>query len=138
SIPSILDYRNHIQAQSLLNTAPVFAIYVCLLNLRWLKAQGGVAVMEKWNAEKAALLYAEIDRHPLFGGTVAVAGRSTMIACFVIKDPGREIEFLEHAKKAGIVGIKGHRISGGFRASLYNALPKSSVEFLIETMQRFS
>ena len=138
SIPTMLDYRNHIEAQSLLNTAPVFAIYVCLLNLRWLKAQGGVSEMAKLNAEKAAMLYAEIDRHPLFEGTVAKEDRSTMNACFVIKDRERENDFLKHADEAGIVGIKGHRISGGFRASLYNALPKSSVEFLVETMQNFS
>jgi phosphoserine aminotransferase len=137
-IPTIMDYRNHIKEGSMLNTPPVFAVYVCLLTLRWLKALGGVAAIEKINQEKAALLYAQIDSNPIFRGTVNKADRSLMNVCFVTNNPEHEAPFLEYAKAQGIVGIKGHRLSGGFRASLYNALPISSVEFLVEAMQTFA
>lgn len=136
-IPTMMDYRNHIQEKSMLNTPPVFAVYVCLLTLRWLIAEGGIAAMETQNAQKAAMLYAEIDRNSLFKGNVAVADRSKMNACFVMHQPAFEAEFLSFASERNIIGIAGHRSAGGFRASMYNALPASSVLFLIETMQAF-
>ena len=133
-----MDYRNHIKDGSMMNTPPVFAVYVCMLTLRWLKEQGGVAAIEKKNIEKAALLYEEIDRNPLFTGTVAKEDRSKMNVCFVMSDAALEEKFLAHAKGQNIVGIKGHRLVGGFRASLYNALPLSSVQVLVETMKSFA
>jgi len=136
-IPTIMDYRNHIKEGSMLNTPPVFAIFVCLLTLRWLKAQGGIAAMEKLNHAKAALLYAAIDENPLFTGTVVKEDRSKMNVCFVMEDPSLETPFLDFTKQNGIVGIKGHRLVGGFRASLYNALPLSSVEVLVNLMKEF-
>ena len=138
TIPTIMDYRNHIKEGSMLNTPPVFAVYVCMLTLRWLKEQGGVAAIEKLNIEKAALLYAEIDRNPLFKGTIVKEDRSKMNACFVMNDPSLEEAFLAYTKQLGIVGIKGHRLVGGFRASLYNALPISSVAVLTKAMQDFA
>jgi len=137
SIPTILDYRNHIKEGSMLNTPPVFAIYVCMLTLRWLKAQGGVAAIEKLNDTKAALLYAAIDESPLFTGTVNKEDRSKMNVCFVMNDTSQETAFLKYTSENGIVGIKGHRLVGGFRASLYNALPISSVDVLVNTMKDF-
>lgn len=138
TIPTIMDYRNHIADGSMLNTPPVFAIYVCLLTLRWLKAQGGIPAIEKLNNAKAALLYNEIDTNPCFIGTVATEDRSNMNVCFVTTNPADEAAFLQLAKANNIVGIKGHRLVGGFRASLYNALPISSVEVLVQTMQQFA
>ncbi len=137
-IPTIMDYRNHINEKSMLNTPPVFAVFVCLLTLRWLRSQGGVAAVEKKNIEKAALLYAEIDSNPLFKGTVVKEDRSKMNVCFVMNDPALEPAFLDFAGSLGIVGIKGHRSVGGFRASLYNALPISSVEVLVNAMKEFT
>ena len=137
-LPTMMDYRNHIKEGSMLNTPPVFAVYVCLLTLRWLKAQGGVAAIEKLNDAKAASLYKEIDANPLFKGTVAKDSRSKMNVCFVMDDPALEEGFLVYAKQNGIVGIKGHRLVSGFRASLYNALPISSVEVLVQLMQEFT
>ena len=138
NIPTIMDYRNHIAEGSMLNTPPVFAVFVCLLTLRWLKSTGGIAAAEKRNIEKAALLYREIDENELFTTTVAKSDRSKMNICFSMKDPGLEQAFLEYTKSNGIVGIKGHRLSGGFRASLYNALPISSVQVLVDVMRSFS
>ena len=138
NIPTIMDYRNHIREGSMLNTPPVFAVYVCMLTLRWLKAQGGVEAIEKLNNEKAALLYREIDENPLFKGAVVAEDRSKMNACFLMNDQTLETPFLDHLKELGIVGIKGHRTVGGFRASLYNALPLQSVEVLVGAMQSFS
>jgi phosphoserine aminotransferase len=138
SIPTIMDYRNHIKEGSMLNTPPVFAVYVCMLTLRWLKAQGGIAAIEKLNNEKAALLYAAIDESPLFTGTVNKEDRSKMNVCFVMNDTSLEESFLQFTKEQGIVGIKGHRLVGGFRASLYNALPISSVEVLAGLMKEFA
>ncbi|MDB5203183.1 MAG: 3-phosphoserine/phosphohydroxythreonine transaminase [Ferruginibacter sp.] len=138
AIPTMMDYRNHIKEDSMLNTPPVFAIYVCLLNLRWVKAQGGVAALEKRNIEKAALLYREIDENPLFTGTAAKEDRSKMNVCFVMEDPLMEERFEAFARTRGIVAIRGHRSVGGFRASLYNALPLSSVEVLVQAMRDFS
>jgi phosphoserine aminotransferase len=138
AIPSIMDYRNHIKEGSMLNTPPVFAVYVCMLTLRWLKSIGGVAAVEKLNTEKAALLYNEIDNNPLFTGTVAKEDRSKMNVCFVMKEKTLEEKFLAYTKQHNIVGIKGHRTTGGFRASLYNALPLSSVQVLVDVMRAFS
>ncbi len=138
TIPTILDYRNHIKEGFMLNTPPVFAIYVCMLTLRWLKAQGGVAAIEKANNQKAALLYAAIDANPLFTGTVHKDDRSKMNVCFVMDDPALEEPFLKYTKEHGVVGIKGHRLVSGFRASLYNALPLSSVEVLTQLMKEFA
>lgn len=138
SIPTIMDYRNHIKEGSMLNTPPVFAVYICLLTLRWLKALGGVKAIEKINNQKAALLYNEIDGNPLFKGTIAVEDRSKMNVCFVMHHSYLEEPFLNFTKENGIIGIKGHRLSGGFRASLYNALPLSSVQVLVEVMQEFT
>jgi phosphoserine aminotransferase len=138
AIPTIMDYRNHIADGSMLNTPPVFAVYVCLLTLRWLKAQGGIAAIEKLNNEKAALLYNEIDTNPCFIGTVATEDRSNMNVCFVTTKPADEAAFLQLANVKNIVGIKGHRLVGGFRASLYNALPLSSVQVLVQAMQQFA
>ena len=137
-IPTIMDYRNHIKEGSMLNTPPVFAVFVCMLTMRWLKAQGGVAAIEKLNEAKAAALYAEIDENPLFTGTVNKEDRSKMNVCFVMNDPSMEADFLQFTKERNIVGIKGHRLVGGFRASLYNALPISSVELLVSTMKEFA
>jgi phosphoserine aminotransferase len=136
-IPTIMDYRNHINEGSMLNTPPVFAVFVCMLTLRWLKSMGGVAAIEKLNNEKATLLYKAIDESNLFTGTVVKEDRSKMNVCFVMKDPTLEASFLNLAESKGIVGIKGHRSVGGFRASLYNALPISSVEVLVDTMKEF-
>ncbi len=138
NIPTIMDYRNHIREGSMLNTPPVFAVFVCMLTLRWLKSQGGVTAIEKKNKEKAALLYAEIDANPLFTGTSVVSDRSRMNVCFVMKDPSLEPAFLDYTVSKGIVGIKGHRSVGGFRASLYNAMNISSVQILVNAMQQFT
>jgi phosphoserine aminotransferase len=136
-IPTMLDYRAHIKKASVLNTPPVFPIYVSLLNLRWLKGIGGVTEIQKRNEEKAALLYNEIDRNSCFIGKVAKEDRSLMNATFLLNDENMMSKFLELCDAAGIVGIKGHRIVGGFRASMYNALAKESVEALVEVMQAF-
>ena len=136
-IPSIMDYQNHIKAGSMLNTPPVFAVYVSMLTLRWLKNKGGVREIEVLNKEKANCLYNEIDRNGLFHGTVAVEDRSKMNVCF--KAVTEEIEklFLRFVQQNNIVGIQGHRLAGGFRASLYNAIPLSSVEVLVDLMRTF-
>ena len=138
AIPTIMDYRNHIAEGSMLNTPPVFAVYVCMLTLRWLKANGGIAAIEKWNNEKAALLYSEIDENPLFVNRIHKTDRSKMNVCFVMNDESLEKPFLDFASANGIIGIKGHRLSGGFRASLYNAMPLSSVQHLVEVMRTFA
>ena len=138
AIPTIMDYRNHIAEGSMLNTPPVFAVYVCLLTLRWLKKMGGVEVIEKINIEKAKLLYDCIDEHSIYKGLVEKADRSKMNVCFSINDEKLSDAFLSYATENGIIGIKGHRSSGGFRASLYNAMPISSVKILTEIMTEFS
>lgn len=136
-ITAMLDYKIHIEGGSMYNTPPVFAIFVAMLNLRWLKKQGGVVEMERRNNEKAALLYAEIDRNSMFKGTCAVEDRSRMNVCFVMHDASKEKEFLNAAEAAGCIGLKGHRSVGGFRASMYNALPLSSVQALVDVMAEF-
>ncbi len=137
-IPTILDYRNHIENKSMLNTPPVFAIYVSMLTLRWIKKMGGVSGLEKRNNEKAELFYSTLDNLPVFKGTVAKEDRSKMNAVFIMQDPALEKQFLETCKKENLYGVKGHRSVGGFRASFYNALPVSSVKVLTEVMKNFS
>lgn len=137
-IPSMLDYRNHIKEDSCFNTPPVFPIYVSMLNMRWLKAQGGIGALEERNRSKATRLYAEIDRNPLFKGNVQEKDRSWMNATFVSLNPDHEKPFLQACTDAGIVGIKGHRSAGGFRASMYNALSLESVDVLVKVMQDFT
>jgi phosphoserine aminotransferase len=136
-IPSIFDYTSHIKAKSMFNTPPVFSIYVAMLNLRWLKALGGVEEMERENIIKSRTLYDEIDRNSLFQGAAEVNDRSRMNLTFVTKNPNHEASFLELVKERDLVGLKGHRSVGGFRASLYNALPLSSVHALVNAMQEF-
>ncbi|MDR1373067.1 MAG: 3-phosphoserine/phosphohydroxythreonine transaminase [Dysgonamonadaceae bacterium] len=138
-IPSMLDYRTHIRENSLFNTPPVVPIYTVLQTLKWMKSVGGIPEIQKRNREKAALLYAEIDRNRLFKGTAAVEDRSLMNICFVMNDEYKnfEAEFLQFAVARGMEGIKGHRSVGGFRASTYNALPKEAVIALIDAMKEF-
>lgn len=138
NIPSIMDYRNHIREGSMMNTPPVFAVYVVLLTLRWLKKMGGVEGVEPMNRRKAALVYDTIDTLPLFKGTVAKADRSLMNAVFVMEDPKLETAFLQECKEHGMIGVKGHRSVGGFRISMYNALPYSSVEAITNLMNDFA
>ena len=138
-IPTMLDYRVHVDKGSMFNTPPVFPIFVMKETLKWLKGIGGVEAIHKINVEKAAMLYDEIDRNSLFIGTAAEEDRSIMNVCFVMA-PGYEAlqdEFLEFAKGKGMAGIKGHRSVGGFRASIYNACPAESVKALVECMQEF-
>lgn len=137
-IPTMMDYRNHIENKSMVNTPPVFAVYVCMLTLRWLKHNGGLVVMEKLNTAKAKLFYNTLDSLPVFKGTVVKEDRSKMNGVFIIEDPALEKEFLELCKKEGIYGIKGHRSVGGFRASMYNALTIESVEVLTGLMKDFA
>ena len=137
-IPSMLDYRIHIDGGSMYNTPPVFSIYVSMLNLRWLKAKGGVEEIERENISKAETLYREIDRNPLFKGTCKVEDRSRMNVCFVMENPELEKPFLKYTEDRGIIGLQGHRSVGGFRASMYNALPITSVHVLIDAMQDFA
>jgi phosphoserine aminotransferase len=138
NIPAILDYRNHIAADSIMSTPPVFAVYVSMLTLRWLKKMGGIAEIERLNNEKATLMYKEIDDNPLFAGTANKQDRSIMNATFTINDKALEQTFIDYTKQNGIVGLKGHRTVGGFRASMYNALPLSSVEVLVQLMKDFT
>lgn len=137
AIPAMLDYKSHVDGGSMYNTPPVFSIYAAMLNLRWLKAKGGVAAIEQENMAKAKALYAEIDRNTLFKGTCAVEDRSRMNVCFVMENPELEKPFAKFADENGFEGLKGHRSVGGFRASMYNALPITSVHALIDLMQRF-
>jgi len=137
-LPTILDYRNHIKEASMLNTPPVFAVYVAMLTLRWLKNLGGVAAIEKINNAKAELFYSTLDSLPIFKGIVAKEDRSYMNAVFVMDDPALEKEFLDICKQEGMVGIKGHRSVGGFRVSMYNALQYESVVVLTDLMKGFA
>ena len=136
-IPSMLDYKVHIEGGSMYNTPPVFSIYVAMLNLNWLKSKGGIAEIEKENKAKAYALYTEIDRNPLFKGTCAIEDRSKMNVCFVMENPALENSFSKFADESGFEGLTGHRSVGGFRASMYNALPITSVHALIDLMQTF-
>jgi phosphoserine aminotransferase len=134
----MLNYQTHIDNGSMFNTPPVFPIFVSLLTLRWLKAQGGVEAIQKINEAKAKLLYDEIDANPCFRGRVATADRSLMNVTFFAQTPELEKAFFEVAKAANLSGINGYRTVGGFRASIYNAMPMSSVEHLVKTMQDFA
>lgn len=138
-LPSMVDYRNHIASKSMFNTPPVFAIYVVKETLKWLKSIGGVAEIQRRNQAKSELLYSEIDRNSLFVGTAVKEDRSKMNVCFVMQEKYADLapEFLEFAKNKGMVGVKGHRLVGGFRASIYNALPIESVQALVDCMQEF-
>jgi phosphoserine aminotransferase len=137
-IPTMMDYRNHIENGSMLNTPPVFAVYICMLTLRWLKNNGGVPAIEKINEQKAKLFYETLDNNPIYKGTVVKEDRSKMNACFVMQDPELEKEFAAEAEKENLVGIKGHRSVGGFRISMYNALPLESVVVLTDLMNDFA
>jgi len=137
-IPSMLDYNTHIAKGSMFNTPPVFPIYVSMLTMRWVKENGGVAAMATKNEAKAELLYNEIDSNPLFEGTTAVEDRSLMNATFKMKDTAMEEAFLADCATADCVGIKGHRSVGGFRASIYNAMPIESVQVLVDVMKNFA
>ena len=136
-IPTMLNYQTHVKKNSSYNTPPVFPIYVCLLTMEWILAEGGLAEMEKRNKAKSQLLYSEIDRNPMFYGLVNKEDRSTMNATFQMHDETHLNGFMEMAKEAGCVGLKGHRSVGGLRASMYNALDLKSVEILVDIMQEF-
>ena len=138
-LPTMMNVNTYVENNSMFNTPPVFPIYVLRETLKWLKAEGGVAEIHRRNEEKAAKLYAEIDRNSLFRGTVATEDRSSMNICFVMSEGNEELasEFMSFAKERGMVGIKGHRLVGGFRASCYNACPMEAVEALVACMQEF-
>ena len=139
-IPTMLDYRTHIKKGSMFNTPPVVPIYTALENLRWIKANGGVEAMEKLAKERADIVYGEIDRNKLFRGTVKCKeDRSYMNICFVLNDEYADLqdEFFKFATERGMVGIKGHRDVGGFRASCYNAMTVEGCKALVETMKEF-
>ena len=139
AIPTMLDYRTHVKKGSMFNTPPCLPIYAALQTLKYYKELGGIKEMERRDLEKAPILYDAIDSSKMFVGTAAHEDRSIMNVCFVMKEEYKDLEgaFIEYATSKGIVGIKGHRSVGGFRASIYNAMPKSSVEVLIETMKEF-
>lgn len=137
AIPTMLNYNTHIAKGSMFNTPPAYPIYVCMLTLRWLKEQGGLEAVQKKNEQKAALLYDEIDRNPYFRGTVAKEDRSLMNVTFVMEDDSLTEKFLAAATEEGCVGLKGHRSVGGFRASIYNAMPYEGVAALVEVMKNF-
>jgi len=134
-IPSMLDYSKHIKADSMYNTPPVFPVYASLLTLQWLKKLGGIEAIEKINNAKANLLYTEIDRNPLFRGTAAIEDRSTMNVTFLLNNESHAAQFDQMWKAAGISGLPGHRSVGGYRASIYNALPLESVQVLVDVMK---
>ncbi len=138
-LPTMLDYRTHIKEDSMFNTPPVFPIFVMNETLKWLKEIGGLEAINKINTDKANMLYNEIDRNKMFQGTAAVEDRSIMNVCFVMTEEYKDKEdaFMTFAKERGMVGIKGHRSVGGFRASIYNACPVESVKALVECMQEF-
>jgi len=135
AIPSMLDYKVHINGKSMFNTPSVFAVYVSMLNLQWLKDLGGISFIEKVNEKKAALLYAEIDRNPLLNGIVKTEDRSIMNATFTLIDENLKEKFDSMWEEARIYGLNGHRSVGGYRASMYNALPLYSVQTLVDVMQ---
>jgi len=132
--PSMLDYQTHIKKDSAFNTPPVYAVYVSLLNLRWLKEKGGIKAIEEENEKKSKLMYSEIDINPLFDGFAAKEDRSTMNATFTLNEPKLKETFEQMLVDAGINGLNGHRSVGGYRASMYNALPLNSVQVLVEVM----
>jgi phosphoserine aminotransferase len=138
-IPTMLNYKTHIKDESMFNTPPVLPVFAALQTLQWYKQLGGVEAIQKINADKAQLLYDAIDSSRLFKGTAAIEDRSQMNVCFVMNEEYKELEdeFGKFAKGQGMLGIKGHRSVGGFRASIYNAMPKSSVQALVDTMKEF-
>ena len=139
-IPTMMNYQTHIEGGSMFNTPPVLPIYSAMLTLRWIKANGGVEEMQRRAKERADLLYGEIDRNKMFRATVAnPEDRSYMNICFVMSDEYKELEaeFMKFATERGMVGIKGHRSVGGFRASCYNAMPLESVQALVDCMKEF-
>ncbi len=137
-IPTIMNYQKHIEAGSLMNTPPVFAVYVSMLTLRWIIAEGGLAEMEKRSTEKADLLYHTLDSLPVFTSPIAKEDRSQMNAVFFLSNPELEAPFLERCKKEGMIGVKGYRTVGGVRVSMYNALPLSSVQIFCNLMKDFA
>ena len=136
-LPTMLQYDTHVKEGSMFNTPPVFPIYVSMLTLRWLKKMGGLAAIATYNQQKAQVLYQEIDRNSMFEGTTAVADRSLMNVCFVLKNAAHDAAFLEACEAVGCTDLKGHRSVGGFRASIYNAMPIESVEVLAKVMRDF-
>ena len=135
-IPSMLDYQIHASKDSMFNTPPVFAIYTSMLTLQWIKSLGGIAAVEKQNEAKAAILYNEIDSNPKFNGVAAKEDRSLMNVTFTLTDENDKERFDSLAKEAGLSGINGHRSVGGYRASIYNAMPIESVQALVDVMQQ--
>ncbi len=135
TMPTMLNYQTHIDKGSMFNTPPVFPIYVSMLTMRWLKNKGGISFAQERNRQKAQLIYSEIDRNPLFSGVVQKEDRSEMNATFTLNDEHLEARFLEACAAAGCSAVKGHRSVGGFRASMYNAMPLESVQALVEVMQ---
>lgn len=138
TIPTMLNYATHIKESSMFNTPAVFTVYVINETLKWIKGLGGVAAIQKINERKAAKLYAAIDESPLFENPVAIEDRSPMNVTFVLKQPGRDEEFLELCKARNLQQLKGHRSVGGFRASIYNAMPEAGVDALIQAIRDFS
>jgi phosphoserine aminotransferase len=138
-LPTMVNVNTHVENNSMFNTPPVFPIYVLRETLKWMKAEGGLDVIYQRNLAKAKLLYDEIDRNPLFRGTVEKEDRSLMNICFVMAEGKEDLApaFMEYAKSKGMVGIKGHRLVGGFRASCYNACSMEAVEALVACMQEF-
>jgi len=137
-IPTIMNYQKHIEAGSLMNTPPVFAVYVSMLTLRWIIAEGGLSEMEKRSTQKADLLYNTLDSLPVFTSPIAKEDRSQMNAVFFLSNPALEAPFLDRCKKEGMIGVKGYRTIGGVRVSMYNALPLSSVEIFCNLMKDFA
>ena len=137
TIPSMLDYNVHIKKESMFNTPPVFAVYTSMLTLEWLKGLGGIPAIEKLNEAKAALIYNEIDRNPLFKGFAAKEDRSLMNVTFNLVDDANAPVFDKIWNAAGVSGLKGHRSVGGYRASIYNAMPIESIQILVDAMQQF-
>ena len=138
NIPTMLDYNTHISKGSMFNTPPVFPVYVSMLTLQWLKNNGGINWIESINQQKADLLYDEIDSNPLFEGTANKEDRSNMNVTFLLTDSSKEDEFNKMWEEAGINGLKGHRSVGGYRASMYNALPLESVQVLVDVMRKLA
>jgi len=137
-IPTIMNYQKHIEAGSLMNTPPVFAIYVSMLTLKWIEEEGGLVEMGRRSKERANLLYNTIDSLPLFKSPIAKEDRSEMNAVFFIEDENLQNLFLDECKAAGFIGVKGYRTVGGIRVSMYNALPLSSVQAMTDLMQSFA
>ncbi|TAF49307.1 MAG: aminotransferase class V-fold PLP-dependent enzyme, partial [Sphingobacteriia bacterium] len=137
-VPTILDYQQHIAAGSLMNTPPVFAVYVSMLTLEWILSEGGLAEMGRRNQAKADLVYQTLDQLPLFEARVAREDRSQMNVVFFLRDPNLEKSFLDLCKNENMVGVKGYRTVGGIRVSLYNALPYSSAQAFTGLMRHFA